>query len=119
MEYTKKDRKKGGLGKMDIPLVSDVNKRIARAYGCLDEEQGITYRATYIIDKAGKVRHFSMNDFPVGRSIEEVLRLVKAFQHNDEFGEVCPAQWVPGQPTLVDDPSSQKTAEYFENVHGK
>lgn len=91
MEYTKKDRKKGGLGRMDIPLLADVNKNISRAYNCLDEEQGIAFRATFIIDKTGKVRHYSMNDFPVGRSIEEVLRLVKAFQHNDEFGEVCPA----------------------------
>jgi len=82
MEYTKKDRKKGGLGKMEIPLVSDVNKKIAKAYGCLvndGDDDGVAFRATYIIDKTGILRHISINDLPVGRNIEEILRLVKAF----------------------------------------
>lgn len=79
MEYTKKDRKKGGLGKMDIPLVADVTKSIAKAYGCLidhGDDNGVAFRATYIIDKNGVVRHISINDLPVGRNIDEVLRLV-------------------------------------------
>jgi peroxiredoxin (alkyl hydroperoxide reductase subunit C) len=82
MEYTKKDRKAGGLGKMDIPLVADVTKMISRAYGCLIEEgenAGVACRATFIIDPKGIVRHVSMNDLPVGRSVEETMRLVKAF----------------------------------------
>jgi alkyl hydroperoxide reductase subunit AhpC len=82
MEYTKKDRKKGGLGKMDIPLIADVNKNIAKAYGCLinhGEDHGVAYRATYIIDTKGILRHLSISDLPVGRNVEEVLRLVKAF----------------------------------------
>ena len=82
MEYTKKDRKIGGLGKMDIPLVADVTKSIARSYGCLiegGEDAGVAFRATYIIDKNLKVRHISISDLPVGRNVDETLRLVKAF----------------------------------------
>lgn len=82
MEYCKKDRKKGGLGKMDIPLVSDVTKKIAKAYGCLintGDDEGVAFRGTYIIDKNGVVRHISISDLPVGRNVDETLRLVKAF----------------------------------------
>jgi alkyl hydroperoxide reductase subunit AhpC len=82
MEYTKKDRKKGGLGKMEIPLIADVNKHLAKAYGALIEDgddAGVAYRATYIIDGKGILRHSSISDLPVGRNIDEVLRLVKAF----------------------------------------
>ena len=60
-----------------------------------------------------------MNDLPVGRNVEEVLRLVKAFQYADEFGEVCPAQWQPGDATMVADPTSNKTLDYWKNVHAK
>ena len=82
MEYTKKDRKKGGLGKMDIPLIADVDKEISKIYGCLinsGEDSGVAFRATYIIDPKGIVRHISISDLPVGRNVDEVLRLVKAF----------------------------------------
>lgn len=82
MEYTKKDRKKGGLGKMEIPLVADISKKIATQYGCLidhGDDEGVAYRATYIIDKEGILRHMSISDLPVGRNIDETLRLVKAF----------------------------------------
>ena len=82
MEYTKKDRKKGGLGNMDIPLISDITKSISRTYGALIEEggdTGVTLRATYIIDRNGIIRHMSFNDLPVGRNVDEILRLVKAY----------------------------------------
>ena len=118
MEYTKKDRKKGGLGPMQIPMVADVNKTIANAYGCLVEDgenAGVTYRATYIIDDKGVLRQFSINDLPVGRNPEEVLRLVKAFKYVDEHGEVCPANWQPGKATMNDNWESKKTEEYFAN----
>jgi alkyl hydroperoxide reductase subunit AhpC len=122
MEYTKKDRKKGGLGKMDIPLISDITKSISKRYGCLidhGEDNGVAFRATYIIDVAGVVRHISISDLPVGRNVDETLRLVKAFQYTDEFGEVCPAQWTPGKATMKTDQDSEKTQQYWENEHGK
>jgi alkyl hydroperoxide reductase subunit AhpC len=122
MEYCKKDRKKGGLGKMDIPLIADITRKITKVYGALIEEgenEGIAYRATYIIDTKGNLRHVSISDLPVGRNVEEVLRLVKAFQYTDEFGEVCPASWTPGAKTMHADPSSEKTQQYWETEHGK
>lgn len=79
MEYAKKDRKLGGLGKMDIPMIADLDKSISRKYGCLIEdgnESGVAFRATYIIDDKGIVRHISINDLPVGRNIDEAMRLV-------------------------------------------
>lgn len=122
MEYTKKDRKKGGLGKMEIPLIADINKQIARDYGCLIEDgddAGVAFRATYIIDKDQVVRHISISDLPVGRNVDETIRLVKAFQHTDEFGEVCPASWKPGAKTMHANPDSELTQQYWENEHGK
>jgi len=122
MEYTKKDRKKGGLGKMDIPLIADVTKDIARRYGVLiedGEDAGVAFRGTYIIDKNQVLRHISISDLPVGRNVDETLRLVKAFQYTDEFGEVCPAQWTPGKKTMHADGDSEKTQQYWEEEHGK
>lgn len=121
--YTMLSRADGGIGKMDIPLLSDVGGEIARDYGCLIEdnsgERNSAFRATYIIDKSGILRQFSMNDLPIGRSAEEVLRLVKALSFTDEHGEVCPASWTPGQATMVPDHSSDKLKNFWSNVHAK
>ncbi len=71
MEYSLKPRKEGGLGEMEIPLISDITKKISRDFGCLceeGEESGVAFRATYIIDRKGIVRHSSINDLPVGRT---------------------------------------------------
>lgn len=76
LEYTKKSREEGGLGKIDIHLLSDVSKKIGDAYGVLNDG-GIAYRGTFIIDQAQNVRHLSINDLPVGRNVDEYLRLVK------------------------------------------
>lgn len=106
MEYTLKSKKEGGLGPMDIPLISDLNKEIARSFGCLCEDEndnGVAFRATYIIDVKGIVRHASINDLPVGRNPDEYLRMVKAFQYTDLNGEVCPANWHPGSQTMIPD----------------
>eukprot|EP00347_Sterkiella_histriomuscorum_P013396 403364865 len=122
MEYTKKDRKKGGLGAMDIPLIADVNKNIARRYGCLiqdGDDAGVAFRGTYIIDKNQIVRHISISDLPVGRNVDEILRLVKAFQYTDEYGEVCPSSWKPGAKTMKADVDSELTQKYWEEEHGK
>lgn len=112
MEYTLKSRKDGGLGKMDIPLLADINKTIAKSYGCLCEDgDQVAYRATYIIDPNGVVRHSSINDLPVGRNPDEYVRLVKAFQYTDKHGEVCPANWQPGEKTMIPDPSKNNYKE--------
>ncbi|KAJ7397373.1 hypothetical protein BTVI_136127 [Pitangus sulphuratus] len=92
-------RKSGGLGKMNIPVLSDLTKQISRDYGVLLEGPGIALRGLFIIDPNGVIKHLSVNDLPVGRSVEETLRLVKAFQFVETHGEVCPANWTPDSPT--------------------
>ena len=91
---------------MEIPMLSDLNQKISRQYGCLiteGEDKGVALRATYIIDKNNIVRHMSIGDLPVGRNVEETLRLVQAFQYSDEHGEVCPSGWKPGKKAMVPD----------------
>ncbi|XP_002042920.2 peroxiredoxin 1 [Drosophila sechellia] len=107
-------RKQGGLGSMDIPLLADKSMKVARDYGVLDEETGIPFRGLFIIDDKQNLRQITVNDLPVGRSVEETLRLVQAFQYTDKYGEVCPANWKPGQKTMVADPTKSK--EYFETT---
>ena len=121
-EWTKKDKKKGGLGPMQIPLLSDLSHNISRDYGALIEDgddAGVAFRATYIIDGNGILRHKAINDLPVGRDANEYIRLVQAFQYTDEYGEVCPAGWKPGAATMVPNPDSKKTEEFWEKEHGK
>ncbi|XP_019881247.1 peroxiredoxin 1 [Aethina tumida] len=104
-------RKQGGLGEMSIPLLADKSQKIAKDYGVLDEESGIPFRGLFIIDGKGLLRQVTINDLPVGRSVDETLRLVQAFQFTDEHGEVCPAGWKPGQKTMKPDPTGSK--DYF------
>ena len=118
MEYTMKPRNKGGLGDMKIPLLADINKTVSRDYGVLidhptDDACGVALRGTFIIDDKGILRHMSVNDLPVGRNVDEVLRLVEAFQFTDKHGEVCPASWKKGDPTMQADPNSKKTEQYW------
>ncbi|KAK9758464.1 AhpC/TSA family [Popillia japonica] len=106
-------RKQGGLGEMNIPLLSDKSMKIAKDYGVLDEDSGVPFRGLFIIDPKGNLRQITINDLPVGRSVDETLRLVQAFQFTDEHGEVCPAGWTPGKKTMKPDPTRSKT--YFES----
>ncbi|XP_057653202.1 peroxiredoxin 1 [Diorhabda carinulata] len=108
-------RKQGGLGEMSIPLLADKSGSISKAYGVLDEESGIPFRGLFIIDGKGILRQITINDLPVGRSVDETLRLVQAFQFTDEHGEVCPAGWKPGSKTMKPDPTGSK--EYFTNAN--
>ncbi|KAK2569640.1 Peroxiredoxin [Acropora cervicornis] len=98
LAWTNVEPKKGGLGHINIPLLSDITKQISKDYGVLLEDQGI-------------LRQITVNDLPVGRSADEVLRLVQAFQYTDKHGEVCPAGWRPGGDTIV--PDTKKSADYF------
>lgn len=90
----------GGLGTLKIPLLSDLTHKISLDYGVYLSDQGHTLRGLFIIDKNSVLRQITMNDLPVGRSVDETLRLVQAFQYTDEKGEVCPAGWKPGQDTV-------------------
>ncbi|ELR11627.1 peroxiredoxin 2, putative [Acanthamoeba castellanii str. Neff] len=109
-------RKQGGLGgALKIPLVADLTKSISRKYNVLMEEAGHTYRGLFIINPKGVLVQATLNDAPVGRSVDETLRLVQAFQYVDEHGEVCPVNWTPGSATMKADP--KESLAYFEKVN--
>jgi alkyl hydroperoxide reductase subunit AhpC len=109
LAWTKQPRKEGGLGEMKIPLVADLTKDIARDYGVLIEDKGIALRGLFIIDGNGVLRSMTVNDLPVGRSVDETLRVVQGFQYSDEHGEVVPCNWTPGKPTI----DTKKAQEFF------
>ncbi|KAI6206602.1 hypothetical protein M3Y94_00931200 [Aphelenchoides besseyi] len=111
LAWINQPRKHGGLGEMKIPVLSDTNHQLSRDYGVLKEDEGIAYRGLFIIDPKGILRQITVNDLPVGRSVEETLRLVQAFQFVDKHGEVCPAGWHPGKDTIKPDP--KKSQDYF------
>jgi len=96
-------RCEGGVGKLEIPLVADKNCEISRKYGVYKAEDGISWRGLFIIDSEQKLRQITVNDNSVGRSVDETLRLVQAFQYTDKYGEVCPANWKPGEKGIKTD----------------
>ncbi len=103
-------RTKGGLGEIKYPLIADLNKRIAADYDVL-LEGGVALRGLFLIDKDGVVRHQVVNDLPLGRNVNEVLRMVKALQFVEAHGEVCPANWQEGKATIK--PSPKGSQEFF------
>ncbi|MBD2717563.1 peroxiredoxin [Synechococcus sp. FACHB-909] len=112
LAWVQTERKSGGLGDVAYPLVSDLNKEIARAYHVLDEEAGTALRGLFLIDPDGVIRHSTVNDVAVGRSVDETLRVLQAFQHvRNQPGQVCPADWTPGARTLTPDPRGSR--DYF------
>ena len=95
---------KGGIGEVQYAMVADVKHDIAKAYGIEHPEAGVALRASFLIDKNGVVRHQVVNDLPLGRNIDEMLRMVDALQFHEEHGEVCPAQWSKGKEGMKDNP---------------
>ena len=112
LAWINQPRKQGGLGNLEIPVLADKSGKVARDYGVYIEEEGISFRGLFIIDPKGILRQITINDLPVGRSVEETLRLVQAFQFTDEHGEVCPVGWKPGMKTIK--PSVDKSKEFFQ-----
>ncbi|KAH0565515.1 cTPxI [Trichoglossum hirsutum] len=110
-------RVSGGLGDIKIPLLSDKNHRLSRSYGVLIENEGIALRGMFLIDPEGLVRQITINDLPVGRSVDETLRLIDAFKFTDEHGEVCPANWNPGSASIKANPVDSKA--YFQKAHSE
>jgi peroxiredoxin (alkyl hydroperoxide reductase subunit C) len=114
LAWTQKPRKEGGLGNIGYPIVSDLNKAIARSYGVLLEETGVALRGLFLIDKQGILRHALVNDLPLGRSVAEAIRTLDALQHFEQHGEVCPANWKPGEDAMKADQHGLK--RYFEKA---
>lgn len=101
---------KGGVGQIQIPMVSDLKKNISSLYNVLNED-GISLRGTFLIDEDFIVRHMLVNDLPIGRDIDEVLRVIDALTHFKQHGEVCPAGWRKGGEAIT--PSHQGIAHYL------
>lgn len=103
--------KEGGIGQVKYSMVADINHKITQAYGVEHPEAGVAFRATFLIDKKGFVRHEVVNDLPLGRNMDELLRMVDALEFFDEHGEVCPAGWQKGKVGMKADPKG--VAEYL------
>lgn len=109
-------RSEGGLGQINYPLVADLNKEISKSYDVL-LPGGIALRGLFLIDKAGVVKHQVVNDLPLGRSVDEALRMVKALQFVEEHGEVCPANWHEGARTIK--PTVADSKQFFSAEYGE
>ncbi len=105
----------GGIGNVQYPLVADLTKKISRDYGVLIEDAGVALRGTFLIDREGTVKHCVINDLGLGRNIDEALRMLDALRHLEEHGEVCPANWNPGQDAMKPTPAG--VSEYLTE-HG-
>lgn len=103
---------KGGIEGISYPILSDIHKTIARAYDVLKEDEGIAYRGLFLIDRDGIVRHQLINDLPLGRSVDEVIRLLDALIFHEKHGEVCPANWKAGAKAMR--PNEEGLIAYFE-----
>eukprot|EP00340_Litonotus_pictus_P009530 CAMPEP_0170514948 /NCGR_PEP_ID=MMETSP0209-20121228/1450_1 /TAXON_ID=665100 ORGANISM="Litonotus pictus, Strain P1" /NCGR_SAMPLE_ID=MMETSP0209 /ASSEMBLY_ACC=CAM_ASM_000301 /LENGTH=189 /DNA_ID=CAMNT_0010799223 /DNA_START=153 /DNA_END=722 /DNA_ORIENTATION=+ len=121
-EWATKPREKGGLNPMQIPMLADITQEISQTYGVRvgegDEAHGLSLRGTFIIDDKGVLKHSSVNDLPVGRNVDEILRLVNAFQYTDKHGEVCPSNWAPGKATMSPG-NPDKLNEFWKKEHAK
>jgi peroxiredoxin (alkyl hydroperoxide reductase subunit C) len=105
----------GGIGQVKYPLVADVKHEICRAYDVEFEAAGVAFRGSFLIDKTGVVRHQVVNDLPLGRNIDEMLRMVDALQFTEKHGEVCPAGWKQGQEGMQ--ASTEGVAKYLAAHH--
>ena len=110
LAWLRTPKAKGGIEGVNYPIVSDLNKSISANYDVLVEGKGIAYRGLFLIDKQGIVRHQLVNDLPLGRSVEEALRMVDALQYFEVNGEVCPANWRKGEKSMK---ASQSGLEAF------
>ena len=105
-------RSEGGLGDISFPMVADQTHAIARSYGVLFEGKGLAFRGLFLIDKEGVIRHMLINDLPLGRNVDEAVRMVDALQFFEENGEVCPANWRPGEKSIK--PDMENSKKFFE-----
>lgn len=103
----------GGIGEVTFPMIADIKRELSGELGIL-ADAGVTYRASYLLDAFGVVRHMVINDLPLGRNVEEMLRMVDALQFTEEHGEVCPANWKAGQKGM--EANRDSTAAYLSET---
>jgi peroxiredoxin (alkyl hydroperoxide reductase subunit C) len=114
LAWTEKRREEGGIKGLAYPLLEDLGKELAEEYGVLAEDGKVALRGLFVIDPDGVVQHATINNLGVGRSVDETLRVLQAFQFVRENGEVCPADWQPGTKSMKAD--WEKSKEYFSAV---
>lgn len=114
--WRQKSRKEGGIGAVSYTLVADIKHEIARAYG-VESPSGVAYRGAFLIDRSGIVQSQIVNNLPLGRNFDEVIRLFEAIQFHEEHGEVCPAGWQKGQEAMK--ATSDGVASYLEKNEKK
>jgi peroxiredoxin (alkyl hydroperoxide reductase subunit C) len=115
LAWIQTDRKSGGVGDINYPLVSDIKKEISAAYNVLDPNAGIALRGLFIVDKDGILQHSTINNLAFGRNVDEALRTLQAIQHvQSHIDEVCPVNWQPGDKTMNPDPVKSKI--YFADI---
>jgi peroxiredoxin (alkyl hydroperoxide reductase subunit C) len=107
----------GGIGAVHYPLVADVKHHICRAYDVEFEETGVAFRGSFLVDREGTVRHQVVNDLPLGRNIDEMLRMIDALQFTEKYGEVCPAGWNRGDRGMV--PDGEGVARFLSEESAK
>lgn len=110
LAWRKTPRENGGIGQIRFPLVADIDKSIARNYGVLLDD-AVALRGLFLIDKEGIVRHAVVNDLPLGRNVDEALRMLDALRFHETRGDVCPANWEEGQAGMK--PTAEGVAEYL------
>ena len=110
LAWRKTPRGNGGIGQIRFPLVADLDKKIAREYGILFDDS-VALRGLFLIDKSGIVRHAVVNDLPLGRNVDEALRMLDALRFFETRGQVCPANWKDGQPGM--EPTANGVADYL------
>ena len=103
LAWLKTPRNKGGIEGVKYPIIADMHKTIARSYGTLFEDEGIAFRGLFLINAEGVVEHVTINNLPLGRNVDEYLRLLDAMQFHAENGEVCPANWKKGETGMKAD----------------
>jgi peroxiredoxin (alkyl hydroperoxide reductase subunit C) len=111
LAWTERPREQGGIEGLRYPLISDLGRTLSQEYGVLTEG-GVALRGLFIIDPDGVVQHATINNLGVGRSVDETLRVLQAAQFTREHGEVCPANWQPGDEAMT--PDWQKSRDWFE-----
>nr|YP_010337940.1 2-cys peroxiredoxin [Timspurckia oligopyrenoides]UNJ17525.1 2-cys peroxiredoxin [Timspurckia oligopyrenoides] len=115
LAWLQTDRKEGGLGDLQYPLISDLTKSIAKSFNVLKESEGVAFRALFIIDKQGVIQHATVNNLEFGRNVDETLRVLQALQYVQSHpDEVCPANWQPGSKTIKSTPKGSR--DYFTNM---
>jgi peroxiredoxin (alkyl hydroperoxide reductase subunit C) len=115
LAWIQTDRKSGGVGDLNYPLVADIKKEVSAAYNVLDPDAGVALRGLFIIDKDGIIQHATINNLAFGRNVDETLRVLQAIQYVQSHpDEVCPANWKPGDATMNPDPVKSK--DFFAAV---